>query len=283
MADETQNLSGSESEEEIWIAIEAFEKILEAMPNDRASLEALAHAYGQVGDRTRATEYLQKLGQVLIDEGDAVAAATLSGQLKGADPDSPDVEAMCAALDALGGSATAVESSSAAPSEGAGEGGDGGYDAFNLADELSFAWSLMESEQLTQEEYSKVVQDLTDMSASDAAATVSVLHALEFGEFKGLERLMATVSKEYGTPIVALSYFDIQQNAATALPKDFMLRRGAMVFEFIGEHALVVVMNPSDKQLQKRIETLTSRNCHFFMALPSELDQVLGKHTGAAG
>ena len=39
-------------EAEIWNAINAFEQMLEAMPNDRVSLEALSHAYEQIGDHT---------------------------------------------------------------------------------------------------------------------------------------------------------------------------------------------------------------------------------------
>jgi hypothetical protein len=280
MADETQNLTSGDSEEEIWIAIEAFEKILEAMPNDRASLEALSHAYGQVGDRTRSTEYLLKLGQVLVDEGDAMAASVLSGQLKASEPDDPGVKAMCAALDAMSGAV--AEPASPAPDMPAPAAGDTPYNTFNLADELSFAWALMESEQLTQEEYSKVVQDLTEMSASDSASTVSVLHALEFGEFKGLERLLLAVSKEYGAPIMTLSLFNIPEDVSSSLPRDFMIRRGALVFEFIGDDALVVVMNPSDKQLQKRIESLTKRKCHFYMALPTEFDRELAKLVDAS-
>jgi hypothetical protein len=282
MADETQNLAGNESEEEIWIAIEAFEKIREAMPDDRASLEALAHAYVQVGDRTRSTDYLLKLGQVLVDEGDALAASALAAQFKSFDPDNPSVVAMCAALDAIGGpvggAAESADVASAVPPTG---GGDATYDAFNLADELSFAWSLMESEQITQEDYSTAVQDLTNMSASDNPSTVSVLHALEFSEFKGLERLMTTVAKECGTPIIGLLSFDIPKKASGALPFDFMVRRGVLVYELIGDDALVVVMNPSDKQLQTRVEVLTKRKCHFFMARPTEFDQVVGNFSAA--
>ena len=45
--------------------------------------------------------------------------------------------------------------------------------SFNIANELPFAWKLLQSNEITQEEYSKLVQDLTEMSRSDAAVTVS--------------------------------------------------------------------------------------------------------------
>ena len=69
-------------EEEIWSAISAFEQILEAMPNDRASLEALTHAYEQIGDHTRSAEYAMQLAEVVIDSGDDKAAAELVEKLR---------------------------------------------------------------------------------------------------------------------------------------------------------------------------------------------------------
>jgi len=47
------------------------------------------------------------------------------------------------------------------------------------------------------------------------------------------------------------------------------------VFELIGKDALVVVMNPYDRQLRRDIETMTGRKCHFFLTLPSEFDKAL--------
>ena len=75
-------------EEEVWNAISAFEQILEAIPNDRASLDALSHAYGQIGDQTRAMDYLVRLGDVLVEEGDVEAARELLEKIKaGAEDD----------------------------------------------------------------------------------------------------------------------------------------------------------------------------------------------------
>ena len=74
MSDEIKKHGGGDSEAEIWNAIAAFEKILEAIPNDRISLETLIEAYEKVGDHTRAKEYLLRLANVLIDESDEDAA-----------------------------------------------------------------------------------------------------------------------------------------------------------------------------------------------------------------
>ena len=279
MADAPENVQNRGGEEEVWVAIEAFERILEAMPTDRASLEALAEAYAQIGDHTRAADYLLRLARVVVRDNDLSTAQSLIPQLEphsGADPKVSDTLNELKGLVSTETSDDSSEDEEADASKSAPPIGDVDA-AFNLADELSFAWSLMESEQLTQDEYSSVVQDLTEMSSSDVSATVSVLHALEFSNFKNLERIMLHVSQECGAPIVTLTSFNIAKTAREALPNDFMIRRGAMVFDMIGNSALVAVMNPHDKAIQRKIEEMLGKKCHFFMALPSDFDTVLNK------
>jgi len=149
--------------------------------------------------------------------------------------------------------------------------------AFSMADELSFAWNLMEAKELTQDEYAAVVHDLAEMSATDNSTTISVLHALEFRTSKNLERIMAFLAGRCGMPIVTLSSFGLSVEAMTALPMDFMVRRGALVFGFIGPEALVVVMNPYNETLRKDIGAALGRKCHFFLAVPSDFDQTVGR------
>jgi len=146
---------------------------------------------------------------------------------------------------------------------------------FSMPDELAFAWGLLEAKELTQEEYSSVVQDLTEMSSVDSATTVSVIHVLEGRAFKNLEKVIGFVSKECGAPIISLSSFELRHEATSLLSPDFMMKRGVMVFEVLGKDALVVVMNPYDRQLRKDTETMSGRRCHFFMTLPSEFDRAL--------
>ena len=61
MAKQPEKKSKEELEAEVWSAISAFEQILEAIPNDRASLEALSNTYEQIGDHTKAKEYMLRL------------------------------------------------------------------------------------------------------------------------------------------------------------------------------------------------------------------------------
>lgn len=278
-------------EAEVWNAITAFEQILEAMPNDRASLEALSHAYEQIGDLTKAKEYFVRLGNVLLDEGDAGAGGDLLGRLRSYAADDAEVAELVAKMEAAGGAPAPAEAGSAveAIEPGVAEVAPDAMaaaeapkpkkkapqvsTAFNMAEELAMAWNLMEANELTQEEYASVVQDLTEMSAGDSTATISVLHVLEARGFKHIEKVIAYLAENCTTPFVSLENFDLTWDAAKIVPREFMLRRGAIVFELLGKDALAVVMNPYDKQLRKDVETLADRKCHFYITMPSDFDK----------
>ncbi|MDA1043632.1 MAG: hypothetical protein O3C57_00250 [Verrucomicrobia bacterium] len=268
----------SSLEEEVWNAIAAFEQILEAMPNDRASLEALCHAYEQIGDHTRAKDYAIRLCDVLMEDGDNEGAKALLDRLQTYADGDERVQQAFEKLNQIGQHATeeagvdaGVRKARAVPLESR------ETPSFSLAEELSFAWSLLEADLLTQEEYGSLVQDLTELSSNVGNLTISVLHALEVRGFKHLERVLASVSKICGSPLINVASFDVPHSATLLLPYNFMLRRGVLVFDFIANDLLVVIMNPYDKQLRNRVEAMTGRACHFYMTMPSAFDATLEK------
>jgi hypothetical protein len=277
-------------EAEVWNAISAFEQILEAMPNDRASLEALSNAYQQIGDHTKAKEYVIRLGRVIVEERDISSAKETADLLQTLAQDDPEAAALMKQLRALseGGSVplagAATQGGKAEKTLTAAAAGAVQKAAapqvrmsFNMSEELTMAWNLLEAKELTQEEYAAVVQDLTEMSAGDSAATISVLHVMEARAFKGIERIMGYLARECATPFVSLAFFELTLQTCSIIPPDFIVRRGAMVFELVGKDAMAVVMNPYDKQLRKDVEALAGRRCHFYMTMPAEFDQAAKK------
>jgi len=145
----------------------------------------------------------------------------------------------------------------------------------DMSGALSLAWKLMESGALSEEDYSGMVQDLSEMAAEQSVATVSVLHVLEARGVKNIGQIMGAIANEYGTPIISLAGFDLQLQAVSSLPYETMVRCGTMPFEFMGSNALVVTMNPYDERLREETEQTLKRKCHFFITLPSEFDQAL--------
>ena len=148
---------------------------------------------------------------------------------------------------------------------------------FRMADELAFAWNLHEAGQITQDEYAQVVQDLSEMSVSTNNTTISLLHVLQGRGFKNLEQIVAYAATQCSTPIISLSNFEVQHRACALLPLEFMTARGALPFDLLGSHVLVVVLNPYDKQLRDDVQALTGRPCDFYVTLPSDFDNGLDR------
>jgi tetratricopeptide (TPR) repeat protein len=273
--------AGKDLEAEVWTAIAAFEQILEAMPTDRASLDALSNAYEQIGDHTRAKDYLLRFASILLEEGDVRTASELVEKLSRYEDQDPRIKEIVSQIkgvqsaEATAKESPAMDTSATRPTKIKTRGSVNS--SFSMQEEMSFAWTLSEAQQITQEEYAGIVQDLTDLSANAANSTVSVLHVLENRAFKNLERIISFAARQCSAPIISVASFDIKPEPVAVLPLDFMLRRGALVFELLGKDALVVIMNPYDKQLRKDVEALACRRCHFFMTLASEFDRALGK------
>jgi len=120
------------------------------------------------------------------------------------------------------------------------------------------------------------------MSADEHLSTASVLHTLEARAFSGMERLMAYVARDAQAPIISLLSFDIQKESHSLLPVEFMVRRGAVVFDLIADDALVVVMNPYDEALRQQVQAKVGKPCHFFISLPAEFDAAIARITEAA-
>jgi hypothetical protein len=90
-----------------------------------------------------------------------------------------------------------------------------------------------------------------------------------------MERIVAFAARETGTPMIPLSLFDVQDAAVRLLPPDFVSRHGIIAFEFMGNDVLIAVLNPYNKAMRRKVETIVGRTCHFFLMLPSEFDLVM--------
>ena len=239
------------------------------------ALEALARAYEEVGDLPRARDYLVRLSAAVVEEADREAAEVLRDRLRRTAADDPALRQAADRLEQFLASAAAgteggrLSAAAVAPPTETEE------PFCNLPAELSLAWSLYQAGELTEDEFAALLKDLAEIVAAKSGVTVSVLHLLHDRAYRNLERALVQVSRDARMPLIPLAAFDIPETAAGLLPLDFMERYGVMVFDFLGPDALAVVMNPYDKQLQKRVETSAGRKCHFFMTTPAEFDAVL--------
>jgi len=269
MTDAQHTKSPSEAETEIWNAIAYFEKILEALPHDQLSLETLASAYEKVGDHTRAKAYTLRLAQVLIDEEDEDGISELLGKIRQFDQNDPEVKAAITSLENL-----KPEKVMAVVRDDMDQ---LSRRSTNIAGEISMAWNLLQANKLNQEDYARVVHDLSENSARAMDVPVSTLHVLHDRNQPGFNEILVFISSACNLPLLTLANFDIQPATAALLPIEFCIKRGALVFELMGTDALAAILNPYDTQLPRDLEDLTGKTCHRYLVAPADFDAALGK------
>jgi hypothetical protein len=269
MTDAQHTKSPSEAETEIWNAIAYFEKILEAHPHDQLSLETLASAYEKVGDHTRAKAYTLRLVQVLIDEADEDGIDELLGKIRRFDQNDPEVKDAITRLETL-----KPEKVMAVVRDDMDQ---LSRRSTNIAGEISMAWNLLQANKLNQEDYTRVVHDLSENSARTQDMPVSTLHVLQDRDHPAFNDVLAFISSTCNLPIISLANFDIQPATAALLPLEFSIKRGAIVFELMSNDALVGILNPYDTQLPRDLEDLTGKTCHRYLVPPADFDAALVK------
>ena len=231
-------------------ATTAFQKLLEVMPEDMLALETLFEAQLNLGDMERATHYLDRLIRVLCKEKEHNIAAALHDKLATHVADFPALAPFMAQLEPLlrSGAGEAAQPADAVSLPAAARG------KADIQAELVLAWRLFQGGELAQEDYARVVQDLTDVSARKSDVPVTVLHALNDRNFKNLDQVMTRLSKDSGLPIIALSNFEIPRSIHALLPIELMSHWGAIVFDVLGSDLLIAVLNPFDQILQTEVD-----------------------------
>lgn len=252
---------------EVTSAIQAFEQILEVMPGDMSSLESLWRAYSDQEQEEKALDYLLRLGEAIVEHDDKDTADRVLADLRGAAYQDERVKSLENDLARVAGAGEEQEPAEVPQLR----------HQVNMADELSFAWYLFQSEQLTKEEYSRIADVLAEMSATGREGTVSVLHALEAEQCPRMASLLAFCVKKFNLPYVNVTAFDIGLETSRIFPFKFILGRGVMPFELINrKHLLIALLNPHDGELRREIESaLTGYVCHFYLTSAMDFDDGL--------
>ena len=256
-------------------SIAMLEQILEVMPQDASALQALFNAYGQCGHRDRAFEYLGMLAEVAHTSKDSGVSSFVIGHLQDYKEDYPvEVDAQLARLHvpSLSNDDVATSSSvseSPAPAAEA-----------DISEELALAWKLFEENQLEQEEYSSILNDLTEVSSKELDVPISVLHVLNDRGFTQMNRIMNYMSSRSGIPCISLSNFELPEKVASVLPLGIAAHDGALPFAFFGNDLLVAVLNPFNSILMDKVEKSSGHRCHAYLVSPVEYDEALGTLRG---
>lgn len=283
MADKRQSVRNESKNEDERAALKNFEQILEVMPDDRSTLEAAILAAQACGEPEIARTNRLHLADILRMADDLDALQKHVDVLR-TDPDSRAQE-WIAAFDAGSSIDVSPAEDLASLVEPPKRVGPPPSSEFNISEEIDLAWRIFEHQELDQEEYAALVRDLTEMSASPNRGTVSVLHALEAGHHKNLDRILAFLaqgSKGAPTPYLSLAGFTMRPELTKILPDAFMANRGAIVFEVMGHEWLVAVLNPFSPSLRADIQNLCGHPCHFYLVQASDFDNALARLRKAA-
>jgi hypothetical protein len=253
-----------------------LEQILEVMPQDIEALKALYTAYRQGGKADRAFEYLGKLAEVVCGGSESEAAEFIAEQLPAFEAVFP--EEVSQLLERILPMVGLVESGNGAEPEPESASGS----EAEISEELALAWKLFEEDQLSQEEYSSVLHDLTEVSSKEIDVPVSVLHVLNDRGFNQMNRVMNYMSSRSGVPCISLLNFELSEEVATVLPLELAARDGALPFALFGNDLLVAVLNPFNNMLVDKVEKVGGNRCHAYLVSAEEYDIALGKLRGLA-
>ncbi|MBT8043037.1 MAG: hypothetical protein KJN98_07685 [Pontiella sp.] len=255
-------------------SIAMLEQILEVMPQDGTALKALYSAYRRGGQNEQALDYLNRFVDVALGGNDAEALAYAQAELPQFKEEFPsEVAAQTARLRTLVPTAAPVPTDVSSPDHEA----ESTQPETDISEELALAWRLYEENQLSQEEYSSVLHDLTETSSKELDVPVSVLHVLNDRSFTQMKRILNYMSSRSGVPCISLSNFELDEQVAEVLPERIPAHDGALPFAFFGNDLLVGVLNPFNNALIEKIETASGHRCHTYLIDSEDYDHALVK------
>lgn len=250
--------------------VEAFEQILEVMPDDRATLEALHDACLSQGQTRKALKYLFKLANLVQIDDEPEILTNVLKKLHYLGNTHPEALEKAIAIETLRGESRIYENEISKETRSA-------HARIDIGHEISLAWMLAENGKISEEEYTQITNDMTELSGHNKDVPVSVLHAIHDRKLPQEEDILAYLSDKGQSPIIKLSSFDVQPDVFNILPMEFMIRRGALAFDRIGDELLVAILNPFDESTKNRVCEIVKADCHFFLVGASDYDSTLSK------
>lgn len=276
MADETK----TEEIKQLEQVVETLEQILEVMPEDYSTLHTLYETFIKLQQPEKAFEYLDRLADFSTRTQNQEGVVFVLQQYDALEDPGSEVEGRKAQLRAL---LTVTPDGEPAAEESKVEGGAEAPATPDIDAEMALAWDLYQDEQLTQEEYSNVLHDLTEMSSRSVGVPLTVLHVLHDRQFSRFERLMTYLCEKTEIPIISLASYEENEDLNGVLPLKFLTQRGVLPFAAIGEDLLVAVLNPFDKARLGDAEKAAGRHCHPYLVPPNEYDERLALVKKALG
>ncbi len=274
--DNSAGFGGDDSS--VWGVIQSLEHIVEMLPEDVSALESLAVAYEQAGDAARAHQALLKLAELAIQGGDLERAEEIAANQLAKGFDDPEVFDLKDRIEAVkseqpqpaSAAAPRQEESLAAVQTAPSSQGTIAPEA-DLHAELDFGWSLLEAEQVSQDQYEHAVDTLTEAHInSHGRGPISFLLELASMEDANISRVLSFVSAENRVPFVELRRCQIPSEATADFTLDKMRRWCAIPFGVVGSERMIAVLNPTNERLVQALCNNVGGRAHIYLTSPDD-------------
>ncbi len=246
-----------------------FEKMRQAMPDDRTTLEFLAVAYGQLDEQDKCCDAMVDLAGVLIKERDIESAMRIAERLELYD--NADARAIVLKIKAL--SAPLPDMT---PEEISHEGISGHYDVAVKA-EVSLIKTLLNNNIIDSTLAESLTTKISAPPGEGKNFLVSALHFIEKENSSLCENVIAFMADTALAPPVPIDAFDIPRELLSVLPESYMRIRGVIPFAKLYDTYLVALLNPLDDLLKRECEAAIAGPCKFFTSDPSATETLLEK------
>ncbi|MBR2838909.1 MAG: hypothetical protein IKE55_09005 [Kiritimatiellae bacterium] len=258
--------------------VQYFEQMLQLMPDDRVTLEFLAVAYDQLGEREKGQKTVVSLANLLLKQGDLAAAEGLLPRLEAIDSNEAKILALrIRRLTAPSPELVPETPKALTPAELAAEETRDGVDA-----EVSLVELLWSNGVIVSEEDAKRLRDQTTATPSGGGPfLVSALAILEKENFELCEKCLAFLADRFSMPPVSISSFERNAELVGRFPAETLRIRGVVPFARIGDVALVALLNPADERLRERLDGVMT--CRYYLAMPSAVETWLAAAFAGGG
>jgi hypothetical protein len=264
---------------ELQEAVAAFEQVLELMPDDVPTIEALVQSCSLLQDEDRLRDYVVRLATMHVRQERWADARALAPKLRDLAPISDEAAALLEEIDQQQAEPEPAAIPARAPKLAAGSDEAPVEDSPRirqqvLQGELALAWQLHDRQWITSDEYAQLIQELTDLSSrAETGSRVSLLHVLAAREYARMDHLLASIALDAHLPLIPLSRFDTPPATAALLSPVFVRTMGAAPFDRIGIETLVAVLNPYNDRLRADVSVRIGHRCHFYLASAVEFDR----------
>lgn len=262
-----------------------YEQVLEKMPGDIFSIEALIEIFEQIGDDEKVEELKGQLANVENGEDLKPVTNTIKSRTSSfsisvntnnltnrkvslksrpsvSDPVPPSWRRKHQELDQIKMTKALADLVFSLQ--------------YSLKSQVDLMVRLYDVELLTKKQFSKIVYRLSEHKFSRAPVKpMMVVHMLEECSELELEKVQYFLSRKSSLPYIDISLMDFDDKLYSILPETLIFNHGIIAFKKVAGDFCIAVLNPLNTELMKETSFLLGTNVHFFITSAQEFDEYI--------